>query len=305
MLKRTDILGAASPQTKLHDKVANESVRASAKTYRKLVKPKPTLQSASDRQPAEADRLQNHKLEAVGLLAAGMAHDFKNLLTIISGNLEMLALNRQQEPRQQRKLIAEAWRTTDLMDQIISNLLAFVQQGKIDNAPTDVSLLISSTARLLTRLLGNGVSLEMKIDEALVASINPAQFQTALINLVLNARDAMPGGGCVTVRAEEVLVDVETARRTRLKAGRYIVVSISDTGIGMPAEARYRAFESFYTTKPTGIGLGLASVQHFAANVGGAARISSKLDRGTTVELLIPLRLQDAVAADKSPLPAN
>ena len=231
-----------------------------------------------------------------------MAHDFKNLLTIISGNLEMLALDRQ-EPREQRKLIAQAWRTTDLMDQIISNLLAFMRQGKIDSAPTDVSLLISSTARLLTRLLGNGVSLEMKIDEALVASINPAQFQTALINLVLNARDAMPKGGCVTVRAEEALVDVETARRTRLKAGRYIVVSISDTGTGMPAEARYRAFEFF--EKSAGAGLGLASVQQFAANVGGAARINSKLDRGTTVELLIPLRLQDAAAADKSPLPAN
>ena len=233
-----------------------------------------------------------------------MAHDFKNLLTIISGNLEMLALDRQ-EPREQRKLIAQAWRTTDLMDQIISNLLAFVRQGTIDNAPTDVSLLISSTARLLTRLLGNGISLEMKIDEALVASINPAQFQAALINLVLNARDAMPKGGCVTVRAEEALVDVETARRTRLKAGRYIVVSISDTGIGMPTKARYRAFESFYTTKPAGAGLGLASVQQFAANVGGTARINSKLDHGTTVELLIPLRLQDAAAAGKSPLPAN
>ena len=303
MLKRTDT-GAASPQTKLHDKVANESVRACSEDIPTARKDETDTANTSHRQPDEAERLQNHKLEAVGLLAAGMAHDFKNLLTIISGNLEMLALNRQ-EPRQQRKLIAEAWRTTDLMDQIISNLLAFVQQGKIDNAPTDVSLLISSTARLLTRLLGNGVSLEMKIDEALVASINPAQFQTALINLVLNARDAMPEGGCVTVRAEEVLVDVETARRTRLKAGRYIVVSISDTGTGMPTEARYRAFESFYTTKPTGAGLGLASVQQFAANVGGTARINSKLDRGTTVELLIPLQLQDAAAAGKSPLPAN
>jgi signal transduction histidine kinase len=293
MSKTTEILGAASSQAKLHDKVANASVRPSAKTYRQPVKSEPILRSTR-RGPDEAQRLQNQKLETVGRVAAGIAHDFKNLLTIISGNLEMLALDRQ-EPREQRKLIAEAWRTTDLMGQLTANLLAFVRRGEIDCVPTDVSLLTASTARLLTRLLDNGVSLEVKIDEGLIATFNPAQFQTILVNLVLNACDAMPEGGCVTVRAEEALVDVEPAREMRLKAGRYISVSISDTGIGMPTEALYRAFEPFYTTKAAGAGLGLASVQQFAANVGGAARINSELDRGTTVELLIPLRLQDVI----------
>ena len=301
MSKSTDILGTARPQTKLH-KVANESVRTSAKTYRQPAKAKPILRN-THRRLDEAERLQNQKLETVGRLAAGIAHDFKNLLTIVSGNLEMLALHRQ-EPRQQRKLIAEAWRTTDLMGQLTANLLAFVQHGNTDCAPTDVSLLTASTARLLTRLLGNGVSLEVKVDEGLIATINAAQFQTILINLVLNARDAMPEGGCVTVRAEGALVDVEPTREMRLKAGRYIAVSVSDTGMGMPTEALCHAFEPFYTTKPDGVGLGLASVQQFAANVGGAARIDSKLDRGTTVELLIPLRLQDMIER-ASLLPAN
>jgi two-component system CheB/CheR fusion protein len=303
MSKSTDILGAATSHTKLHNKVANESVRAtSAKTHRQPVKTKPILQN-THRGPGEAERLQNQKLETVGRLAAGIAHDFKNLLTIISGNLEMLALDRQ-EPRQQRKLIAEAWRTTDLMNRLTANLLAFMQQGEIDYVPTDVSHLTASAARLLARFLGNGVSLEVKIDEGLMATINAAQFQTILINLVLNARDAMPEGGCVTVRVKETLVDVEPAREMRLKAGRYIAVSVSDTGIGMPTEALCHAFEPFHTTKPAGVGLGLASVQQFAANVGGAARINSKLDRGTTVELLIPLRLQDMIER-ASLLPTN
>jgi two-component system CheB/CheR fusion protein len=239
----------------------------------------------------------------MGLLAAGLAHDFKNLLTIISGNLEMLALDRR-EPREQRKLVAEAWRTTDLMGQLTTNLLAFVRQGNIDCVPTDVSLLTASTARLLARLLDNGASLETKIDEGLIATINPAHFQTVVINLVLNARDAMPGGGCVTMRLEETHIDVEAARGTGLKAGRYIAVSVSDTGTGMPTEALYRAFDSFYTTKPAGIGLGLTSVEQFAANVGGAVRIDSRLDRGTTVDLLIPRRPKNAIATRKSSLVA-
>lgn len=268
------------------------------------MKTKGTRRSASHLAPDEAERLQNRKLEAVGLLAAGIAHDFKNLLTIISGNLEMLALDRH-EPREQRKLIAEAWRTTDLMGQLTANLMAFVLQGKIDCASTNVSILTTSTARFLTRLLGNGITLETKADDNLVAAINPAQFQTVLINLVLNARDAMPQGGCVTIRLEEAVFDVEAAREMQLKAGSYIVVSISDTGIGMSAEALHRAFDPFYTTKPAGTGLGLASVQRFAANVGGTARINSKLNRGTTVELFIPRRIESAAATRESALPAN
>jgi signal transduction histidine kinase len=263
------------------------------------------LQSISScRRGAESEILQNQKLEAVGLLAAGIAHDFKNLLTIISGNLEMLALDRR-EPREQRKLIAEAWRTTDLMGQLTANLLTFVRQGTIEHTPTDVSFLTASTIRTLTRFLGNGTKLEVRIDEGLFAAINPAQFQTVLINLVLNARDAMPRGGCVAVGAEEMLVDAEAARKMRLKAGRYIALSISDTGMGMSAETLRRAFESFYTTKPAGTGLGLASVRQFVVNVDGAARINSKLDRGTTVELLIPLQRQDTTATAIGSIPAN
>jgi len=304
MFKREDILGTPPPQVRLREKPARQPVGTSEKAYRPRLKTKPLLPSASDLARGKAECLQNQKLETVGLLAAGIAHDFKNLLTIISGNLEMLALDRH-EPREQRKLIADAWRATDLMGHLITNLLAYMRQGKIDHVPADISLLTTSTAHFLTRLLGNGINLEAKVEENLVATVNPEEFQTVLINLVLNARDAMPRGGSVTIRVEETFIDVEAAREMRLTAGRYIAVSTCDTGTGMSTEALQRVFDSFYTTKSAGTGLGLAAVRQFAAHVGGAIRINSKIDRGTIVELFIPRQPKDAAAISESRQPTN
>ena len=228
-------------------------------------------------------------MEAVGQLASGIAHDFRNLLTIISGNLEMLALDRSKNRREERVLVAEAWRVTDLMAELTTNLLAFARQGQIDCIPTDIGELATTTARFLSRILGERIGLKIQAVTGLNAKINAAQFQTVLINLAANARDAMPEGGRVAIQVDDAFVGAEEARKMRVTSGRYATVSVRDNGRGMRRETLGRAFELFYTTKPAGNGLGLVAVREFAANVGGTTRIRSKLGEGTSVELWIPV----------------
>jgi signal transduction histidine kinase len=306
MLKRTDNCDTTTSETKLRKKSQDDPSqnprKLQANDSEKPVLNSPSFPHCSNK--LDARRLQHQKMEVVGQLTSGIVHDFKNLLTIISGNLEMLAHERTKtrSPHEQRSLITEAVRVTDLLAELAGNLLSFARQEKIDCAPADVGELANTTARLLTRILGNGICLQIQAEPGLRAHINGAQFQTALINLVLNARDAMSEGGCVAVRVAEALVDTERAHEMRVKPGRYATVSVTDSGAGMAGEALGRAFELFYTTKPAGTGLGLAAVQEFAANVGGAARIQSKLGQGTCAELWIPLdEIATAVKSKTSP----
>jgi signal transduction histidine kinase len=242
-------------------------------------------------------------MEAIGQLTTGIAHDLKNLLTILSGNLEMLALDkaRARPAHDQRVLVDEAVRVTDLMAELAANLLAFARREQLDLEPTDIGELANATGRFLARILGNGISLNIEAKPSLMAKVNSAQFQTALINLALNARDAMPKGGCVSVRIEDVVAGKEQAPEMRVAPGRYVRILVADSGGGMSQDSLEHAFELFYTTKPAGTGLGLAVVREFAANVGGCARISSELGRGTTAELFIPLHEDEAAIKNKSP----
>jgi signal transduction histidine kinase len=302
MLKRTDNSDTTTSETKLRKKSPDELLQRSKKLRTGELEKSLLNSPPFPERPNELDagRLQHQKMEVVGQLTSGIVHDFKNLLTIISGNLEMLAHDRAKtrSPHDQRTLVAEAVRVTDLMAELAGNLLAFARQEKIDGALTDIGELANTTGRLLTRILGNGICLQIKAEPGLLAHINAAQFQTALINLALNARDAMPEGGCVAVHVADALVDAEQAHEMRVKPGRYVTVSVSDSGRGMACESLGRAFELFYTTKPAGTGLGLLAVQEFAANVGGIARIQSKLGQGTCAELWIPL--DESAAAVKS-----
>ncbi len=306
MLKRTDSSDTTTSETKLRKKSPDDLLQRPKKLRtgeleKSLLNSPPFPEGSNE---PDAGRLQHQKMEVVGQLTSGIVHDFKNLLTIISGNLEMLAHDRakSRSPHDQRTLVAEATRVTDLMAELAGNLLAFARQEKIDCALTDIGELANTTGRLLTRILGNGICLQIKAEPGLLARINAAQFQTALINLALNARDAMPEGGSVAVRVAEALVDAEQAHEMRVKPGRYVTVSVSDNGRGMACESLGRAFELFYTTKPAGTGLGLLAVQEFAANVGGIARIQSKLGQGTCAELWIPLdESETAVKSKTSP----
>lgn len=288
MLKKTDIQEATTSETKLRSTLTpEETVHPQRKPNRTQRKNRAV--PSSPRRPVEPDRLQRQKLQAVGTVASGIAHDFKNLLTIISGNLEMLALDRH-DAREQRLLIAEAWRVTDLMGQLTANLLNFVRKGKIDCVATDLGLLATATVRFLKRTLGDGIGLEIEAGDGLRAMINPSQFQAALINLATNARDAMPAGGRVCVQVEKALVDTTFACEIGLVPGPFIKVSVADTGPGMQEDVLDRAFDLFYTTNPCHSGLGLATVRDFATSAGGTARITGNIHCGTTVELWIPLQ---------------
>lgn len=305
MQKGPGISGVITSKAKLRGELSDGLVRRTRET-RIREREKSNLNrphSHNQSNACGADRLQSQKMEVIGQLTTGIAHDLKNLLTVLSGNLEMLALDkaRARPAHDQQILVDEAVRVTDLMAELATNLVAFARREQIDLELADVGELANATGRFLTRILGNGISLEIDAKPSLTAKVNPAQFHTALINLALNARDAMPQGGCVSVRIEGITAGKEQAPEMRLAPGRYVRISVTDSGGGMSQEALEHAFELFYTTKPAGTGLGLAVVREFAANVGGCARITSELGRGTTAELFIPLHEHEATIKSKTP----
>ena len=236
---------------------------------------------------------QSQKMEAMGQLTGGIAHDFNNLLGIIIGNLDLLerALGGQPAPLARvRTAHKAAVRGADLT----RRLLAFSRQEDLSPRPTSLADCVRNTAELAARVLGPEITMKMECDSALPpVLVDPTGLENALLNLVVNARDAMPGGGRLTIATR--LSNLEPAypavRTGDLKAGVYACVSVSDTGTGMSAETLERAFDPFFSTKPAGkgSGLGLTMVYGIAKQSGGIARIYSELGYGTTVSLYLPL----------------
>ncbi|MDR8362867.1 response regulator [Pseudomonas sp. JL3] len=236
---------------------------------------------------------QSHKMEAVGQLTGGIAHDFNNMLTGIIGSLELL-----------RRRLARG-RTEDL-DSLIDlgvtsanraaglthRLLAFSRRQSLDSKPVQMNTLVVSMGELLQRSINESIHLEMQLDEQLwVAEADPNQLESALLNLVLNARDAMPDGGKLLVKTSNQHLDTEfTEAHSNLQPGDYIVLSVTDTGYGMPQSTINRAFDPFFTTKPIGqgTGLGLSMIYGFSKQSGGHVSIHSEVGKGTTVSLFLP-----------------
>lgn len=236
---------------------------------------------------------QSHKMEAVGQLTGGIAHDFNNMLTGIIGSLELL-----------RRRLARG-RTEDL-DSLIDlgvtsanraaglthRLLAFSRRQSLDSKPVQMNTLVVSMGELLQRSINESIHLEMQLDEQLwVAEADPNQLESALLNLVLNARDAMPDGGKLLVKTSNQHLDTGfTEAHSNLQPGDYIVLSVTDTGYGMPQSTINRAFDPFFTTKPIGqgTGLGLSMIYGFSKQSGGHVSIHSEVGNGTTVSLFLP-----------------
>ncbi|WLG87536.1 response regulator [Pseudomonas cucumis] len=236
---------------------------------------------------------QSHKMEAVGQLTGGIAHDFNNMLTGIIGSLELL-----------RRRLARG-RTEDL-DSLIDlgvtsanraaglthRLLAFSRRQSLDSKPVQMNTLVVSMGELLQRSINESIHLEMQLDEQLwVAEADPNQLESALLNLVLNARDAMPDGGNLLVKTSNQHLDTGfTEAHSNLQPGDYIVLSVTDTGYGMPQSTINRAFDPFFTTKPIGqgTGLGLSMIYGFSKQSGGHVSIHSEVGKGTTVSLFLP-----------------
>ena len=229
---------------------------------------------------ARSSLFQSQKLQALGELTGGIAHDFNNLMTVIRGSADLLRRGNLSEEKQRRYLDAII-ETSDRAATLTSHLLAFSRRQPLQPQVLDVNVRLDAIGEVLARTLSSPIEVILDLAPDLwVAEIDPAEFETALLNAAFNARDAMPEGGCLTIATRNVPEEKDEA----------ICIAISDTGQGMPAEVVDRAFEPFFTTKPIGkgTGLGLSQIHGFAAQSGGRAEILSLPGAGTTISLFLP-----------------
>jgi PAS domain S-box-containing protein len=257
------------------------------------------IRDISARAAMEAELRQGQRMEAVGQLTGGVSHDFNNLLTVISGNLEML--EGRLKSADDLELLREAQEATALGAQLASRLLAFGRRQPLRPVLVDVNMLVQGMAGLLQRSLGETITIDLRLAPDLPRTLaDPGQLENVLLNLAINARDAMPGGGRLTIATGLREVDAAAAdRHPDAAPGRYVQLSVSDTGVGMAPEVRERAFEPFFTTKAVGVGsgLGLSMVYGFVRQSGGHVHLDSQLGVGTTVILCLPEDRESPLAA--------
>lgn len=250
-----------------------------------------TIIDISARNRAEEALVQAQKMEAVGQLTGGVAHDFNNLLTIISGNLQLLQERVAGDPLQAR-LVAAASGAATRGAELVSGLLAFSRKQVLQPQPVNLGRIAAHLMPLLQRTLGENILVALVNGPHLWdAMTDPAHLESALLNLSVNARDAMPRGGKLTIETANVHLDEDyAAHAAEVQAGEYVMMAVSDTGVGMTPETLARAFEPFFTTKDAGkgSGLGLSMVFGFAKQSGGHLKIYSELGLGTTVKLYLP-----------------
>jgi PAS domain S-box-containing protein len=257
----------------------------------------------------EAQLRQAQKMEAVGQLTGGIAHDFNNMLTGVIGGLSIIkrriAANRTEDLD---RFIDAATTSAHRAASLTHRLLAFSRRQSLDKKPVEVTRLVKSMEDLFRRTLGEQVELEINLEANAWQAITDAnQLESAILNLVINARDAMPTGGKLTVETTNLaLSDADIVRGETLQPGHYVVLAVSDTGIGMSQATIDKAFDPFFTTKPIGqgTGLGLSMIYGFAQQSGGHARIYSQVGLGTTVKLYLP-GAPDSINVDTSAIDAN
>ncbi|MGN6621863.1 MAG: ATP-binding protein [Sphingomonas sp.] len=240
---------------------------------------------------------QAQKMEAVGQLTGGLAHDFNNLLTGISGGLELIDIRvKQGRSAEIGKYVEMAQTGTRRAAALTHRLLAFSRRQTLDPRPTDANRLIAGMNEFLCRTVGPAIEVEVVEAAGLWTTlIDPNQMENALLNLCINARDAMPEGGRITIETANKWLDQKAAQDRDLAPGQYVALSVTDTGTGMAPDTIKRAFDPFYTTKPMGegTGLGLSMIYGFARQSNGQVRIYSELGEGTTITLYFPRAYAD------------
>ncbi|MGG6896940.1 PAS domain S-box protein [Rhizobium sp. BR 315] len=262
------------------------------------------IRDLTSRHKIEEELRQAQKMEAIGQLTGGLAHDFNNLLTVISGNLEMIENKLHDEKL--RPLLREAQDAAEDGAKLTGQLLAFGRRQPLNPKLVDVGQLVSGFSDLLRRTLGETVEFRTIVSgSANNALVDASQLQNALLNLVLNARDAMDRGGKLSIEISRVHLDVDYAQMyPQVRTGEFVLIAVTDTGHGMSADTKQRAFEPFFTTKGlgAGTGLGLSMVYGFARQSGGHVQLYSEIGQGTSVRVFLPAaQRQDADVGD-SPL---
>jgi signal transduction histidine kinase/DNA-binding NarL/FixJ family response regulator len=244
----------------------------------------------------EVDRAHIHaqRMEAIGQLTGGVAHDFNNLLAVILGRLHLLDEELAINP-ELRGWVQSSIRAAERAADLTKSLLSFARQQALKPVALDLNEVVGDLEELLHRALGEAYQFRLVTGPGLwTVEADPGQLQNALVNLVLNARDAMPNGGMVTIATSNMTLTDESIRRQgEARPGDYVVISVSDTGTGMPREVIERAFEPFFTTKDVGkgSGLGLSMVYGFVNQSGGHVAIESELGHGTTVRIAMPRKI--------------
>ncbi|MGP4689286.1 PAS domain S-box protein [Agrobacterium pusense] len=256
----------------------------------------------TEKRSVEEQLRQSQKMEAVGQLTGGIAHDFNNLLTIITGNMDMAAraLDNPEGTPRARRAMANAMKGAERAATLTQRLLAFSRRQPLAPKILDLDKVVSGMSELLNRSLGELVKLEVVTSPGLwPVEADPNQMENALINLAVNARDAMPNGGTLTIETANVHLDSGyAAAHAEVPPGNYVVVAVSDTGIGMPKENLARVFEPFFTTKEVGrgTGLGLSQVYGFVKQSGGHVSVYSEEGRGTTIKMYLPRFTGDVIS---------
>jgi signal transduction histidine kinase len=251
---------------------------------------------------------QSQKMEAVGQLTGGVAHDFNNLLQIIIGNLDTLQRNVPAESA--RRAVKNAMNGAQRAATLTQRLLAFSRRQPLDPKPLDVNALVNGLSEMVHRTLGETISVETVLGAGVWrVEADPAELEAAIINLAVNARDAMSNGGRLTIETSNAHIDeAYVASHTEVVAGQYVAIAVTDTGVGMDRKTVAQAFEPFFTTKAVGkgTGLGLSQVYGFVKQSGGHVKIYSEVGQGTTVKLYLP-RLTahgtDAEKVEAAPIP--
>ncbi|HET8996190.1 MAG TPA: PAS-domain containing protein [Acetobacteraceae bacterium] len=253
------------------------------------------------RRAAEERMREAQKMAAIGRLTAGVAHDFNNVLTSIMGSAELLERRLGDDPAAARKLaviLQGAQRGADLVQQ----LLAFSRKQPLVPIAVEPNNVVRGMGELLRTTLGGAVRVETRLNARYPALVDPVQIEHVILNLAINARDAMPDGGVLTIATEDVVLDAPL-EEAGLARGDYVMVSVADTGCGMPPDVQRQALEPFFTTKPPGrgSGLGLSQVYGVANQSGGGVQIDSALGRGTRISVFLP---RAATAPVQPPVPA-
>ncbi len=263
----------------------------------------------TERRAAEERLRQAQKMEAIGQLTGGVAHDFNNLLAVISGNFEALQrrLTKPSDAELQRYVTA-GLRGAERAAALTHRLLAFARRQPLDPAPISIHTIIAGMSEMFRRTLGETITVETVLAAGLWSVfVDPNELESSLLNLAVNARDAMPNGGKLTVEADNVFLDPQYSAEAEIIPGPYVGIFVSDTGTGMDPATLAQAFEPFFTTKEIGrgTGLGLSQVYGFVKQSGGHVKIYSELGTGTTVKLYLPRYVSPEAAREAAPgLPA-
>ncbi|HJU43800.1 MAG TPA: PAS domain S-box protein [Vicinamibacterales bacterium] len=251
-----------------------------------------TVTDISDRVKLEDQLRQAQKMEAIGRLAGGIAHDFNNLLTAIRGNAELMSQRVKSDPEMAQE-VDEILHASDRAASLVRQLLAFSRKQIFEPVPLDINEIIGAVARMARRLIGTEVQLKLELAKSVARVLaDPAQVEQVLLNLIVNARDAMPGGGMITVKTANVQLPAGSPETTQagIAPGPFVMLAVSDQGVGMDQATQARIFEPFFTTKETGrgTGLGLSTVYGIIRQTGGAITVKSERGKGASFHVYLP-----------------